>query len=170
MYSTKELNNYKACLCSHKKEITELQNAYMALYALNECVKEQFEEADRKVLSEYAFFMEAEGRDGRPAGSRALTNSDAWRLSESDFDKYQVLCLTEYIKRGLTKDDGTYTEETDTNNQLLKLKDQIIDFSLELLPDGEEKKTLKRACSVGEGYNYKTWSSVFDLFMKLRAE
>ncbi len=167
------METFRKAIEEKKTEIEDLQLQYITLKAMDETVKYMFEESAKAVLEANTFYAELDRAamwNKRCKGEfdgRCRTETEAFLMSEADYEKFLHLWTTENVRRGLVNADGTYTEETNTSQKLTHLKDYIIHYAVELLPEMEDKDILRKAVTHGDGYSYKTWEAIFDLFMKL---
>lgn len=159
---------------SRKAEIVELQHMYLLKQIENEIVQERFKEVDNKVLAENPFYSERDCERSRGGnkiskGDRILSSGDQWLMSTKDYDKFLEICRKELFASSLTDEEGRYTEETNTENQLNDIKDKLIRLSVEILPDDFPNKKLLEDAIEYKGYqSYKTRETLFELVMKLR--
>ena len=90
-------------------------------------------------------------------------------MSTEDYDRFLEICRKENFVAGLTYEDGRYTEETNTENQLKDIKEKLIRLSVEILPDDFPNKKLLEEAIEYRGHNsYKTRETLFELVMKLK--
>ena len=90
-------------------------------------------------------------------------------MSTKDYDRFLENCRKEDFAAGLTDEEGRYTEETNTENQLRDIKENLIRLSVEILPDDfPNKKLLEDAIQYKVRNSYKTRETLFELVMKLR--
>ncbi len=150
----KDLQKFSESINVHMKEIIELQAEYKALEILNDLNKAKFDAAYKQVFNDNIFYLaedylaEDRQRSGKEKGSRATEPDDMYNLSDEDFNKFLELANVELYNRGLINKDGTYTEETNTENKLNKLKREIVKFSIEILPDEEMKQLFTDAITL----------------------
>lgn len=175
--SNEALEVWKKNVSANSKRISDYQAQYQALSERNNLVQKLFKDTYEQVLSEHEFFadtslIKSDGAIARYAesntsknGGRILENEDAFLMSESDRKVYLELAKQLQISKGLIHPDGTYKEETNTENQLFALKREIVDFTISLMPDGEMKTILdvnKRL--------FKVYDKVFSAFMGLKPQ
>lgn len=159
---------------NRKAEIVELQHMYLLKQIENEIVQERFKEVYNKVLAENPFFSDCDcerSRNGNKIskGDRILSSDDQWYMSTEDYDRFLEICRKEDFATGLTDEEGRYTEETNTENQLRDIKESLICLSVEILPDDFPNKKLLEDAIEYKGHNsYKTRETLFELVMKLR--
>ncbi len=159
---------------SRKAEIVELQHLYSLKQIENEIVQERFKEVYNKVLAENPFYSDRDcerDRSGKKIakGDRILSSDDQWCMSTEDYDRFLEICKKEDYAAGLTDKEGKYTEETNTENQLMEIKDKLIKLSVEILPDDFPNKKLLEDAIEYKGHNsYRTRETLFELVMKLR--
>lgn len=166
----KDLQKFSASINVHILKIIELQAEYEALEILNDLNKAKFDAAYKQVFNDNIFYLaEDRQRSGKEKGSRATEPDDMYNLSDEDFNKFLELANVELYNRGLINKDGTYTEETNTENKLFELKRKIVKFSIEILPDEDEemKQLFTDAITPGKNYNYKAYEKLFELFMEI---
>lgn len=159
---------------SRKAEIVELQHMYLLKQIENEIVQERFKEVYNKVLAENPFYSSCDCERNRSEnkiskGDRILSSDDQWLMSTEDYDRFLDICRKEYFAAGLTDEEGRYTEETNTENQLSDIKEKLIRLSVEILPnDFPNKKLLEEAIEYKGHNSWKTRETLFELVMKLR--
>ena len=159
---------------SRKAEIVELQHMYLLKQIENEIVQEWFKEVYNKVLAENPFYSDRDCERSRSGneiskGDRILSSDDQWLMSTKDYDRFLENCRKEDFAAGLTDEEGRYTEETNTENQLRDIKENLIRLSVEILPDDfPNKKLLEDAIQYKVRNSYKTRETLFELVMKLR--
>lgn len=159
---------------SRKAEIVELQHMYLLKQIENEIVQERFKEVYNKVLAENSFYSDRDCERSRSGnkiskGDRIFSSDDQWLMSTEDYDKFLEICKKEFFATGLTDEEGRYTEETNTENQLNDIKEKLIHLSVEILPDDFPNKKLLEDVIEYKGYqSYKTRETLFELVMKLR--
>ena len=159
---------------SRKLEIMNLQHMYLLEQIENEVVQERFKEVYNKVLVENLFYSDRDCEQSRSGnkiskGDRILSSDDQWLMSTEDYDKFLEICKKEFFAAGLTDEEGRYTEETNTENQLSDIKEKLIRLSVEILPDDfPNKKLLEDAIEYKGRNSYKTRETLFELIMKLK--
>ncbi len=159
---------------NRKAEIIELQHMYLLKQIENEIVQERFREVYNKVLEENPFYPNRDctrNRSGNKISKddRILSSGDQWLMSTEDYDKFLEICRKEVFIAGLTDEEGRYTEETNTENQLRDIKERLIRLSVEILPDDFPNKKLLEEAIEYKGYqSYRTQETLFELVMKLR--
>ena len=159
---------------SRKAEIVELQHLYLLKQIENEVVQERFKEVYNKVLAENPFYSDRDCERSRSEnkiskGDRILSSDDQWCMSTEDYDRFLEICKEEDYAAGLTDEEGRYTEETNTENQLMEIKEKLIRLSVDILPDDFPNKKLLEDAIEYKGHNsYKTKETLFELVMKLR--
>lgn len=159
---------------SRKAEIVELQHMYLLKQIENEIVQKRFKEVYNKVLAENPFYSDRDCERSRSGnkiskGDRILSSDDQWLMSTEDYDKFLEICRREDFVAGLTDEEGRYTEETNTENQLNDIKEKLIRLSVEILPDDFPNKKLLEDAIEYKGYqSYKMRETLFELVMKLR--
>lgn len=161
---------------SKKAEIVKLQHIYMAKQIENEIVRERFKEVYNKVLAENSFYSDRNCewiKKGKISkifkGDRILLSDDQWFMSTEDYDKFLEICRKEFFIVGLTDEEGRYTRETNTENQLDDIKEKLIRLAVEILPDNFPNKKLLEDVIEYKGYHsYNIRETFFELVMKLR--
>lgn len=159
---------------SRKSEIMELQHMYLLKQIENEIVQERFKEVYNKVLAENPFYADRDcerSRNGNKIskGDRILLSDDQWCMSTEDYNRFLEICRKEDFAAGLTDEEGRFTEETNTENQLYDIKEKLIRLSVEILPDDFSNKKLLEDAIEYKGHNsYKTRETLFELIMKLK--
>lgn len=168
------LDRFMALANSRKAESIDLQAEYLLKQIENEMIQERFKNCHNRVLSEYPYYAEREctrSRSGNniAVGDRILDCTDEWLMSESDFDEYQKRCLPLYVADGLTDEEGKYTQEGNTENQLRELKEKLILIAVEILPDDfPNKNLLVDAINYRIRKAYEAREKIFELVMRLR--
>ena len=159
---------------SRKAEIVELQHMYLLKQIENEVVQERFKEVYNKILAENPFYSDRDCKRSRSGnkiskGDRIFSSDDQWCMNTKDYDRFLEICRKEFFATGLTYEDGRYTEETNTENQLRDIKEKLIRLSVEILPDDfPSKKLLEDAIKFKGRNSYKTRERLFELVMRLR--
>lgn len=159
---------------SRKAEIVELQHIYLLKQIENEIVQERFKEIYNKVLAENPFYFDRDCERSKSGnkiskGDRILSSDDQWCISTEEYDRFLEICKKEFYAADLVDEEGKYTEETNTENQLRDIKENLIHLSVEILPkDFPNKKLLEDAIEYKGRNSYKTRETLFDLVMKLR--
>lgn len=159
---------------SRKAEIVELQHMYLLKQIENEIVQERFKEVYNKVLADNSFYSDRDcerSRSGNKVskGDRILSSDDQLLMGKKNYDKFLEICVKEFCAAGLTDEEGRYTEETNTENQLRDIKEKLIRLSVEILPDDfPNKKLLEDAIEYKGRNSYKTRETLFELVMKLK--
>lgn len=159
---------------NRKAEIMELQHMYLLKQIENEIVQGRFKEVDNKVLEENPFYSDrdcerSESGNRISKGDRILSSDNQWLMSTEDYDKFLEICRKEDFVAGLTDEEGRYTDETNTENQLNDIKEKLIRLSVEILPDDFPNKKLLEDAIEYRGYqSYKVRETLFELVMKLR--
>lgn len=159
---------------SRKAEIVELHHMYLLKQIENEIVQKRFKEVYNKVLAENPFYSDRDCERSRSGnkiskGDRILSSDDQWLMSTEDYDKFLGICRKEDFVAGLTDEEGRYTDETNTENQLNDIKEKLIRLSVEILPDDFPNKKLLEDAIEYRGYqSYKVRETLFELVMKLR--
>ena len=159
---------------SRKAEIVELQHLYLLKQIENEVVQERFKEVYNRVLAETPFYSDRDCERSRSGnkiskGDRILSSDDQWCMSTEDYDRFLEICRKGNFATGLTDEDERYTEETNTENQLMEIKEKLIRLSVDILPDDFPNKKLLEEAIEYKGHNsYKTRETLFELIMKLR--
>lgn len=152
----------------------ELQYLYLLKQIENEIVQERFKEVYNKVLSKNSFYSDRDYKRSRSGnkiskGDRILSSDDQWCMSAEDYDRFLEICQKEDYAAGLTDAEGRYTEETNTENQLMEIKEKLIRLSVEILPDDFPNKKLLEDAIEYKGHNsYNTRETLFELVMKLK--
>lgn len=175
MTSKTLLERFTELANNRKAEIVELQHMYLLKQIENEIVQERFKEVYNKVLADNPFYVndpilsESKRKCKLSVGDRILESDDQWCMSKEDYDKFLEICRKEDFAAGLTDEEGRYTEETNTENQLSEIKEKLIRLSVEILPDDfPNKKLLEDAIEYKSYQSYKTRETLFELIMKLR--
>ena len=146
---------------NRKAEIMELQHMYLLKQIENEIVQGRFKEVDNKVLEENPFYSDrdcerSESGNRISKGDRILSSDNQWLMSTEDYDKFLEICRKEDFVAGLTDEEGRYTDETNTENQLNDIKEKLIRLSVEILPDDFPNKKLLEDAIEYRGYqSYK---------------
>lgn len=174
MDEKKILDEFRKLVDSKKQEIMEMQYMYLLKKAENEIVQEQFREVDNKILAEYPFYAyydceRSKSKKRIYKGERILSSEDQWCMSTEAYDRFLEICRKEFFSAGLTDEEGKYTEETNTENQLKDIKDKLIRLSVEILPDDFPNRKMLEDAIKYEGYNwFRIREKLFELIMQLR--
>jgi len=174
MNDKKMLAEFKKNLESKRAELLDLQANYIIKEAENILVKERFAECYDRVLEMRPYYAAREctcgsSKNSISIGDRILTYPDDWLMSEEDHEEFLAFVLKEFIREGLTDNEGRYTEETDTENQLTIIKDEILQVAVDLLPDGFLNKNVIVDAIHCKGRNwFNTRNAIFDLTMRLK--
>lgn len=159
---------------SRKAEIVQLQHMFLLKKIENEIVQEKFKDVYNNVLAKNPFYSDRNCERSRSGnkilkGDRILSSDDQWLMSTEDYDKFLKICRKYFFIVGLTDEEGKYIEETNTENQLNDIKENLIRLSVEILPDDFPNKKLLEDAIEYKGYqSYKTRETLFDLVMKLK--
>ena len=159
---------------SRKAVIVELQHLYLLKQIENEIVQERFKEIYNKVLAENPFYSERDCERSRSGnkifkGDRIFSSDDQWCRSTEDYNRFLEICREEDYAADLTDEEGRYTEEANTENQLREIKEKLIRLSVEILPDDFPNKKLLEDAIEYKGHNsYKIRETLFELVMKLK--
>lgn len=155
------------------KLLRKLKEDYFTAKAIYEVKKELAEVIQRRVLEEHAFYETDEiaqmrkKRGSSETPKRILNPFDTYLMDqEKDFQKYLDLTYAEYLKEGVADPRGKeYIPEAEEKALYHKAEKQLIDYAINIIPDGmKEKATLKRAVQQLE-YRDK----VLDLILKLKS-
>lgn len=174
MENTTLLERFTELANSRKMEIVELQYMYLLKQIENEIVQERFKKVYNKILAENPFYSDRDCERSRSGnkifkGGRIISSDDQWLMSTEDYNEFLEIFRKESFVAGLTDEDGEYTEETNTENQLRDIKEKLICLSAEILPDDFPNKKLLEDAIEYKGYNsYKIRETLFELVMKLR--
>lgn len=174
MTSKTLLERFTELANNRKAEIVELQHMYLLKQIENEIVQERFKEVYNKVLADNPFYSDRDcerSRSGNKVskGDRILSSDEQLLMGKKNYDKFLEICVKEFCAAGLTDEEGRYTEETNTENQLRDIKEKLIRLSVEILPDDfHNKKLLEDAIEYKGRNSYKTRETLFELVMKLR--
>lgn len=154
-----------------KKLLAQLKNNFFMAKALYECIKNEAEEIQRKVLAENEFYeseelaemMETRGGSGTPR--RIFKPSETYLMDlEPDFQRYMDLTYAEYVKAGIDDPRGReYIPEAESKDLYYEAIKQLVDYGVDIIPDGMgEKETLRKAVQM-----IKYRDKVLDLVLRL---
>ena len=154
-----------------KELLKKLKDNYFKAKALYECIKEQSEEIQRKVLAEHTFYatddmFDAEELQQKTKEDKRIYEPDRTFLMdlENDFPKFLDLVYPEYIKAGISDKRGKeYIPEADAMDLMYEARKQLVDYAIEIIPDDEAtKKTLSEARKI-----IKYEDKILNLILKL---
>lgn len=157
-----------------KKFLGKLKSNYFNAKALYECIKENAEEIQRKVLAENEFYetedvaemMEKRGGDGKP--KRILDPDLTYMMDlDNELPRFIDLCYPEYVKAGIADKRGkNYIPEAEAKDLMHQAEKQLVEYGIDIIPDEfGEKETLRKA--VG---NIKWRDKVLDLVLRLESD
>lgn len=157
-----------------KKFLGKLKSNYFNAKALYECIKENAEEIQRKVLAENEFYetedvaemMEKRGGDGKP---KRILDSDLTYMMDLDNElpRFIDLCYPEYVKAGIADKRGkNYIPEAEAKDLMHQAEKQLVEYGIDIIPDEfGEKETLRKAVR-----NIKWRDKVLDLVLRLESD
>jgi hypothetical protein len=155
-----------------KELLKKLKNNYFMTKALYETIKEEAYEIQKRILEENEFYEEEETakklgeRRGDDKPRRILDPDQSYMMVEDkdNFYKYLDLCYAEYVKAGIADKRGRdYIPEAESKDLYRKARKQLIDYGIDIVPDGyPEKETLRQAVR-----NIKWGDKVLDLVLSL---
>lgn len=156
------LDEFIEAMEKNKKRLEATRCAYLEQKIRSTIIKKMFLEAERWVLEHNKFYATKDSERigvGVREGDRITDPDLCIAMSDKDFERFNSeLCLAEYVKRGLTEQDGTYKPGMNYDSDLFKAKDALIQLLIEVLPDSitGDKKTfsekLKRNCKLRERF------------------
>lgn len=98
-------------------------------------VKELFADVYKTVLQEHEYCAATDGeRIGLKVGDRITTDSEAFLMSENDFEKYLAHAQKLAFERGYVTEDGTFKEGYNGSEIRRIAENNLIDFFLSILP------------------------------------
>lgn len=137
-----------------KKRLETLQMNYILAKAENETVKEIDKESREKILAEHAFY------DTKT--DKRITNPDhAYCMGDTEFEEYCKLAHEERTRRGLNIPDWNTTADYKTRKALKKAEDDLIRFSIDIVPEGLKSNI----ADAGKHWKYRY--EVVELIMRL---
>lgn len=154
-----------------RKLLAQLKNNFFMAKALYECIKNEAEEIQRKILAEHEFYetediaemMETRGGSGVP--KRILEPSETYMMDlDTDFQRFLDLVYPEYVKVGIADPRGReYIPEAESKDLYYEAMKQLVDYGVDIIPDGMgEKETLRKAVQM-----IKYRDKVLDLVLRL---
>ena len=157
-----------------KKFLGKLKSNYFNAKALYECIKENAEEIQRKVLAENEFYetedvaemMEKRGGDGKP--KRILDPDLKYMMDlDNELPRFIDLCYPEYVKAGIADKRGkNYIPEAEAKDLMHQAEKQLVEYGIDIIPDEfGEKETLRKAVR-----NIKWRDKVLDLVLRLESD
>ena len=157
-----------------KKFLGKLKSNYINAKALYECIKEQAEEIQRKVLAENEFYeteniakmKEKRGGTGKP--ERILDPDLTYMMDlDTELPKFIDLCYPEYVRAGIADKRGkNFIPEAESKGLYYEAEKQLVEYAIDIIPDEfGEKKTLKNAVQM-----LKWKNKVLDLVLGLESE
>lgn len=155
-----------------KKFLAKLKSNYFNAKVLYECVKEQSEEIQRKVLAERPFYMTDDMFDmrenrGYKGDRRIYDPNDTYLMDlDNDFPKFLDLVYPEYVKVGIADKRGkNYIPEANAKDLMYEAEKQLVEYGIDIIPDEfGEKETLRKAVR-----NIKWKDKVLDLVLRLES-
>ena len=156
-----------------KAMLGKMKSNYFNAKALYECIKEQAEEIQRKVLAENPFYIEDEmlelrERRGYDRDKRIYEPDETYLMSEDDFQKYLDLIYPEYVKAGIADKRGRdYIPEAEAKDLMWEAEKQLVEYGIDIMPDeySEQKETLRKAVR-----NIKYKDKVLNFVLMLESE
>ena len=157
-----------------KAFLGKLKSNYFNAKALYECIKEQAEDIERKVLAENPFYKtddmvnlrEKRGFDG---DRRIYDPNEAYMMDlDNDFPKFLDLVYPEYVKAGIADPRGKeYCPDAEAKSLMYETERQLVEYGINIIPNeyAEQKGTLRKA--VG---NIKYRNKVLDLVLMLESD
>lgn len=157
-----------------KKFLGKLKSNYFNAKALYECIKENAEEIQRKVLAENEFYetedvaemMEKRGGDGKP--KRILDPDLTYMMDlDNELPRFIDLCYPEYVKAGIADKRGkNYIPEAEAKDLMHQAEKQLVEYGIDIIPDEfGEKETFRKAVR-----NIKWRDKVLDLVLRLESD
>lgn len=157
-----------------KKFLGKLKSNYFNAKAVYECIKENAEEIQRKVLAENEFYetedvaemMEKRGGDGKP--KRILDPDLTYMMDlDNELPRFIDLCYPEYVKAGIADKRGkNYIPEAEAKDLMHQAEKQLVEYGIDIIPDEfGEKETLRKAVR-----NIKWRDKVLDLVLRLESD
>ena len=157
-----------------RKLLGKLKSNYFNAKALYECIKEQAEEIQRKVLAENEFYetedvaerMEKRGGSGKP---KRILDPDLTYMMDlvTELPRFIDLCYLEYVKAGIADKRGKdYIPEAESKELYHEAEKQLVQYAIDIIPDEfGEKETLRKAVQM-----IKYRDKVLDLVLMLKSE
>lgn len=155
-----------------KAFLGKLKSNYFNAKALYECIKEQSEEIQTRVLRENEFYEAEEwterkiGRGGDNNKKRIIRPFDSYLMEEEDFQRYLDLIYAEYVKAGIADSRGKeYIPEAESKDLYYEATKQLVEYGIDIIPDEfGEKETLRKAVRM-----IKYRDKVLDLVLMLES-
>ena len=156
-----------------KELLGKLKSNYFNAKALYECIKQQAEDIDTKVLQNNEFYKseewseKMEKRGGNGNRERIIRPFDAYLMEEADFQKYLDLIYAEYVKAGIADKRGRgWCPEAESGDLYRETMKQLVAYGIDIIPDCfGEKETLRKAVQ-----NIKWRDKVLDLVLQLESD
>lgn len=156
-----------------KELLGKLKSNYFNAKALYECIKEQAEEIQRKILAENEFYetedvaekMEKRGGDGKP--KRILDPDYTYMMDlDNELPRFIDLCYSEYVKAGIEDKRGKdYIPEANARDLMYEAEKQLVEYGIDIIPDEfGEKETLRKAVRM-----IKHRDKILDLVLRLES-
>lgn len=156
-----------------KALLGKLKSNYFNAKALYECIKEQAEEIQRKILAENEFYetediaerMEKRGGSGKP--ERILDPGHTYMMDlDNELPRFINLCYPEYVKAGIADKRGKdYIPEAEAKKLMWEAEKQLVEYGIDIIPDEfGEKETLRKAVQM-----IKYRDKVLDLVLRLES-
>lgn len=156
-----------------KRLLGKLKSNYFNAKALYECIKQQAEDIDMKVLQENEFYESEEWsekmkkRGGNGNRKRIIRPFDTYLMEEADFQKYLDLTYEEYVKAGIADKRGRgWCPEAESGDLYREAMKQLVDYGIDIIPDCfGVKETLRKVVQ-----NIKWRDKVLDLVLCLESD
>ena len=155
-----------------KALLGKMKSNYFNAKALYECIKQQVEDIDIKVLQENEFYESEkwlkmmEKRGGNGNRKRIKRPFDTYLMEEADFQKYLDLVYAEYVKAGIADKRGReWCPEAESGDLYREAEKQLVQYGIDIIPDEfGEKETLRKAIQM-----IKYRDKVLDLVLRLES-
>lgn len=157
-----------------RKLLGKLKSNYFNAKALYECIKEQAEEIQRKVLAENEFYETEdvaemkEKRGGGDGAPKRILDPDLTYMMDLDAElpRFIDLCYPEYVKAGIADKRGKdYIPEAEAKDLYHEAEKQLVQYAIDIIPDEfGEKETLRKAVQM-----IKYRDKVLDLLLRLES-
>ena len=156
-----------------RKLLAKLKSNYFNAKALYECIKEQAEEIQRKILAENEFYetedvAEMMGKRGGSGKPERILDPDLTYMMDLDNElpRFIDLCYPEYVKAGIADKRGkNYIPEAEARDLMWEAEKQLVQYGIDIIPDEfGEKETLREAVQI-----IKWRDKVLDLVLRLES-
>lgn len=162
------LKTLKQNITAKSAEIYAAREAYFIAKALEDTIKAQSEEIQRKILSDGDYLVCDELwnlENHRGLTERKITEPRNTYLMDEDIfiNDFLEKCYAEYLKAGIADSRGKeYIPEADAHDARREAERILLQLALDILPDIPEKNALRQATK-----HWKYRAEMLDLILKL---